>query len=189
MGQTPQRLKSPNSRFLFIWVHAEIFALTACCLSSFFAARPTQPPSVKVNNCDSGYSRSSPTWIPTPCFWLGLSERVVFFLLKAVRQGHGGKVNWLERYFCWLDPSLTVTIISVISASATDFWLHPGTAERPPYFTCSQLHYLIGYMQIGPKLKATCEGSPLGMVLAHKHARTNWHGSMFLSAVFSVVFF
>lgn len=37
------------------------------------------------------------------------------------RHGWGRKVNWLGRYFCWLEPSVSVTIISVISSSATHF--------------------------------------------------------------------
>lgn len=60
-----------------------------------------------------------------------------------------------------------------------EFLLHPGTAERPPYFTRSQLHYLIGYMQIGPKLKATCKGTPRGTVLyTHTHTLTS-HSTIF----------
>lgn len=57
-GQTPRHLKSPNSRFLFIWFHAENFSLSrrvplisVLCLPS--TPYPTTPPSVKVNNCDS----------------------------------------------------------------------------------------------------------------------------------------
>lgn len=66
------------------------------------------------------------------------------------------------------------------------FLLHPGTDQRPlcvsyacvcvSYLTHSQLLYLIGYMQIGPKLKATCKGTPRGTVLyTHIHARTHIH--------------
>lgn len=55
-----------------------------------------------------------------------------------------------------------------------EFLLHPGTDCRPPYITYSQLHYLIGYMQIGPKLKATCKGTPRGTVL-YTHIPTPTH--------------
>lgn len=106
------------------------------------------------------------------------------------RRGDGdrrrwGKVNWLGRYFCWLEPSLSVTIISVISSSAAHFCCILGQTNALCMFVCvqgsacylthSQLLYLIGYMQIGPKLQATCKGTPHGTVLytqTHTHPRT-----------------
>lgn len=143
------------------------FSPTSCRLSPFFVSPSHSPHLSRSIIVIQAIHASLQPGAPTLYVLLGLRKRSCFF--EGWETGTRGKVNWLKRYFCWLEPSLTVTLISVISASATDFWLHPGTAERPPYFTCSQLHYLIGYMQIGPKLKATCEGSPRGIVYAHKH--------------------
>lgn len=53
------------------------------------------PLPVKVNNCDSGYSCSSPMW--TLFMW----GQGVVLKPGRWRQGEvGGKVNWLGRYFC-----------------------------------------------------------------------------------------
>lgn len=76
--------------------------------------------------------------------------------------GIWGEVNWLERYFCWLEPSLSVTIISVISPSATHFCCILGREGCPSCIAHSPLLHLIGYMQIGTKLKVTSEETPRG---------------------------
>lgn len=121
----------------------------------------------KVNNCDSGHSCSCPMWMPFMC-----GQGV-----EAIEMERWDQDNWLGRLFCWLEPSLSVTIISAISPSAMNFCSIPGQtnvlcmpvayvcAVSPCYLTHSQLLCLIGYMQIGPKLKATSKGTTRGTVL------------------------
>ncbi len=89
------------------------------------------PLPVKVNNCDSGYSCSSPTW--TPFMW---GTRSCFEAWEMETVGRWEKVNWLGRYFCWLEPSLSVTIISVISSSAMNFCCIPGQTHAPTMSGC-----------------------------------------------------
>ena len=56
------------------------------------------------------------------CGRLSCGDKELFWSLGDGDRRRWGKVNWLGRYFCWLEPSLSVTIISVISSSATIFF-------------------------------------------------------------------
>lgn len=59
---------------------------------------PTQPPSVKVNNCDSGYSRSSPTWIPRPLLLVGVEEEELFFWRLGDGDTGGRSIDWKDTF-------------------------------------------------------------------------------------------
>lgn len=75
------------------------------------------------------------------CGRLSCGDKKLFWSLGDGDRRRWGKVNWLERYFCWLEPSLSVTIISVISSSATNFCCILGqtdalrTSHTPNYTT------------------------------------------------------
>ena len=169
--------------------HSSSFMLRARVSPCLVLIAVLPPPLlVKVNDRNSGYSCSSAMW--SSFMW---GQGVV---LKTGREtgGGGGKVNWLGRYFCWLEPSISVTIISVISSSAANFCCILGQTNALCVCLCvcvcslltlshthCQLLYLIGYMQIGPKLKATCKGTPHGTVLyTHTHRHTHTHTVWFL---------
>ena len=83
------------------------------------------PLPVKVNNCNSGYSCSSPMWTPFMCrqgavlktgrwrqeeVWEGQLIRKILFLIRAINQCHNYQCHQLV---------------------CNTFLLHPGTDQRP----------------------------------------------------------
>ena len=115
------QLKSADRHHLFISLHAENLFLPVCFLSPGFCL----PPPVKVNNCDSGYSCSSPMWTPfmwgqgavlKPGRWRqeevgeGQLIRKILLLIRAITQCHNYQCHQLVcNYFFFF------------------FLLHPGT--------------------------------------------------------------
>lgn len=88
-------------------------------------------------------------------------------ILRAISQCRNYQCHQLvcNNFFpaSWDRPTPSVRVRMCVNASVI----------TSCYCTCSQLLYLIGYMQIGPKLKATCKGIPHGTVLKiHKATHT-----------------
>lgn len=100
--------------------------------------------------------------------------RKILLLIRAITQCHNYQCHQLVCnyffffFFCCI-PGQTDALCASVCVCVCVCSLPP-----PHYLTHSQLLYLIGYMQIGPKLKATCEGTPHGTVLyTHPHWRAN----------------
>lgn len=118
-------LKSSNRHHLFCLLHAEDWFLPV-----WFLSLTIRPPRSMID--------IQAIHAHLQCGHLSRGDRKLFW---SRRDRGRGEVNWLERYFCWLKPSLSVTIISVISSSATNFCCILGrtntlsTSHAPNYST------------------------------------------------------
>lgn len=119
-------MKSADRHHLFISLHAEKFVpprvllITVLCL----------PQPVKVNNCDSGYSCSSPMW--TPFVW---GQGVV---LKPGRwkQGEVGEGQLIRKILLLIRAITQCHNYQCHQLVCNKFLLHPGTDERPLLCMC-----------------------------------------------------
>ena len=145
------QLKSADRHHLFISLHAENLFLPVCFLSPGFCL----PPPVKVNNCDSGYSCSSPMWTPfmwgqgavlKPGRWRqeevgeGQLIRKILLLIRAITQCHNYQCHQLVcNYFFFffffasrdrLTPSARVCLCVCV-------WVCVWVGSPPPPHTLS----------------------------------------------------